>query len=298
MSGARFAAGKRALGICDFCGRTFKLRELRDVYRKDRNTHLKACKVDWDASHPQLRLGDYPVHDPQALRDPRPDPYVAANTARHTLLTGPSSGDSYKSPYKAWSRDTDGWSLILRLAATDWTPTSQENWFSIWNETGNNRVIAVQLQTAGQLRTYISPNGSGNVWFQPSTQGWTDATYVWVKIVQDYSAGATVYASTEDTTVLGDVTFSSIGAFPTINSTYIPYEGVANFVIGNLDTNNTGSTGKVQRAIFYDSPDQSTTPIMDFDPVNQQTGATYFTVQRAPFNEWRPLGGATIAEDS
>jgi hypothetical protein len=68
-----FAAGKHALGVCDICGFTFLLNKLKDMYEKDSNTHIKACSTCWNPSHPQLRLGDYPVRDPQALRDPRPD---------------------------------------------------------------------------------------------------------------------------------------------------------------------------------------------------------------------------------
>jgi hypothetical protein len=73
VSGATFAGGKHALGVCDICGFTYLLHKLRDVYEKDRNTYIKACPICWDSSHPQLRLGDFPVRDPQALRDPRPD---------------------------------------------------------------------------------------------------------------------------------------------------------------------------------------------------------------------------------
>lgn len=70
---ARFASGKNALGLCDICGFNQKLVELRTVFQKGKDTHLKACKTCWDADHPQLRLGEYIVEDPQALRDPRPD---------------------------------------------------------------------------------------------------------------------------------------------------------------------------------------------------------------------------------
>lgn len=71
--GNRFASNKRALGVCDVCGFTYKLRELRNVFKKGRDTNIKACPECWDGDHPQLKLGDFPVNDPQALRDPRPD---------------------------------------------------------------------------------------------------------------------------------------------------------------------------------------------------------------------------------
>tara|TARA_B100000497_G_C7556407_1_gene335963 strand:- start:530 stop:841 length:312 start_codon:yes stop_codon:yes gene_type:complete len=71
--GSRFASNKKALGVCDVCGFTYKLRELRKEFKKGRDTNIKACPECWDGDHPQLKLGEFPVHDPQALRDPRPD---------------------------------------------------------------------------------------------------------------------------------------------------------------------------------------------------------------------------------
>jgi hypothetical protein len=71
--GQRFASNKRAVALCDVCGFQYKLRELRNVIVKGRDTNVKACPECWDPDHPQLHLGEYPVDDPQALRDPRPD---------------------------------------------------------------------------------------------------------------------------------------------------------------------------------------------------------------------------------
>jgi len=69
----RFASGQKALGLCDVCGFQYKLRELKNLIEKGRNTNIKACPECWNPDHPQLHLGEYPVDDPQALRDPRPD---------------------------------------------------------------------------------------------------------------------------------------------------------------------------------------------------------------------------------
>lgn len=71
--GQRFASNKRAVALCDVCGFQYKLKELRNVIVKGRDTNVKACPECWDPDHPQLHLGEYPVDDPQALRDPRPD---------------------------------------------------------------------------------------------------------------------------------------------------------------------------------------------------------------------------------
>jgi len=71
--GTQFASDKRAIAYCDVCGFQYKLRELKDLIVKGRNTHIKACTECWNGDHPQLKLGEFPVNDPQALRDPRPD---------------------------------------------------------------------------------------------------------------------------------------------------------------------------------------------------------------------------------
>tara|TARA_R110000822_G_scaffold151679_2_gene290824 strand:- start:775 stop:1137 length:363 start_codon:yes stop_codon:yes gene_type:complete len=70
---SRFASSKIALGMCDVCGFQYKLRELRSLTVKGRDTNVKACSECWNPDQPQLRLGDYPVDDPQAIRNPRTD---------------------------------------------------------------------------------------------------------------------------------------------------------------------------------------------------------------------------------
>lgn len=69
----KYTTGKNAPGLCDICGFRYKLRQLKDVFSKGRNSHIKACPECWDADHPQLRVGELRIHDPQAVRDPRSD---------------------------------------------------------------------------------------------------------------------------------------------------------------------------------------------------------------------------------
>ena len=65
---ARFASGKKAFGFCDICGFREKLRNMKRVVEKRKDTGLLACPSCWDKDHPQNMLGEYPVHDPQGLR--------------------------------------------------------------------------------------------------------------------------------------------------------------------------------------------------------------------------------------
>jgi len=71
--GNRFTAGKKAISECDRCGFRFKLKELKELVIKTKNVNILVCHQCWEKDHPQLQLGMYPVDDPQALRNPRPD---------------------------------------------------------------------------------------------------------------------------------------------------------------------------------------------------------------------------------
>jgi hypothetical protein len=69
----RFASGQNALGECDVCGFQYKLRQLKPLVVKEVVTGIKACPECWNPDQPQLMLGTFPINDPQAIRDPRPD---------------------------------------------------------------------------------------------------------------------------------------------------------------------------------------------------------------------------------
>jgi len=71
--GNRFASGKNAISECDRCGFRYKLKELKKLTIKTKQVSIKVCPTCWEPDQPQLQLGMYPVDDPQALREPRPD---------------------------------------------------------------------------------------------------------------------------------------------------------------------------------------------------------------------------------
>ena len=71
--GVKYAAGKHSIAECDICGQRYKLKELRKLVIKTKQVAIKACPECWNPDHPQLQLGMYPVYDPQAVREPRPD---------------------------------------------------------------------------------------------------------------------------------------------------------------------------------------------------------------------------------
>jgi hypothetical protein len=99
--GNRFASGKYSIAECDRCGQRYKLSQLKMEVIKTKLYQLKVCEECWDPDHPQLQLGMYPVDDPQAVRQPRPD--ITYVTSGINILGFPSGG----------SRDIQwGWSPI------------------------------------------------------------------------------------------------------------------------------------------------------------------------------------------
>jgi hypothetical protein len=69
----RFSSGKFSIAQCDRCGFRFKLQKLKSLTIKTKRVNILVCPECWEPDHPQLKLGMYPVNDPQAVRDPRSD---------------------------------------------------------------------------------------------------------------------------------------------------------------------------------------------------------------------------------
>jgi hypothetical protein len=89
--GSPFSSGKHSIAECDRCGQQYKLKKLKFEVIKTKLYQLKVCPECWDPDQPQLQLGMYPIEDPQAVRQPRPDTtYVTSGI--NTL--GYSSGGS------------------------------------------------------------------------------------------------------------------------------------------------------------------------------------------------------------
>jgi len=70
---SRFSSARNAIAECDRCGFRYKLTELKNLVIKTKNVSIKVCPTCWEPDQPQLQLGLYPVNDPQAVREPRPD---------------------------------------------------------------------------------------------------------------------------------------------------------------------------------------------------------------------------------
>ena len=81
--GNRFSSAKNSIAECDRCGFRYKLKDLKKLVIKTKQVTIKVCTTCWEPDQPQLQLGMYPVDDPQAVREPRPD-----NSYRQSGYTG------------------------------------------------------------------------------------------------------------------------------------------------------------------------------------------------------------------
>jgi len=100
---SKYASGKRAISSCDRCGFQYPLKKLREITIKTKNVNILVCPTCWEPDQPQLQLGMYPVNDPQALRNPRPDTtYLQAGLNGLQVLTAnppdPNAAISFGDP--------------------------------------------------------------------------------------------------------------------------------------------------------------------------------------------------------
>ena len=114
--GNRFASGKYSIAECDRCGQRYKLSQLKMEVIKTKLYQLKVCQECWDPDHPQLQLGMYPVDDPQAVRQPRPDITYVTSGLNGLQLNNTGFG-GYPS---GGSRDTQwGWNPVGGASLND-----------------------------------------------------------------------------------------------------------------------------------------------------------------------------------
>lgn len=87
---SKFSSGKNSIAECDRCGFRYKLKQLKRLVIKTKNINILVCPTCWEPDQPQLSLGLYPVNDPQAVRNPRPDVsyYQSGLTATGTIGEG------------------------------------------------------------------------------------------------------------------------------------------------------------------------------------------------------------------
>lgn len=133
----KFASGKFAIAECDRCGQRYMLKELRKQVLKTKMYNIKVCQSCWDPDQPQLSLGLYPVNDPQAVREPRPDTsYILSGTnGLQTNIVGGTGPNGLGTPETGSRIFQWGWAPVGGSRAND------------AGLTPNNLVLTVELGT-------------------------------------------------------------------------------------------------------------------------------------------------------
>ena len=139
---SQFASGKYSIAECDRCGQRFKLKELRKLTIKTKQVSIKVCQECWEPDQPQLQLGMYPVNDPQAVREPRPDVsyLVSGNSGLQINVTG-IGPNGLGSP--------EGGSRVFQWG---WNPVGGSR-FNDDGLTPNNLALSVQIGTVSVVTT-------------------------------------------------------------------------------------------------------------------------------------------------
>jgi hypothetical protein len=134
---SKYASGKHSIAECDRCGQRYKLVELRKQTLKTKIYNVKVCPECWDPDQPQLMLGMYPVNDPQAVREPRPDIsyLVSGNDGLQIIETNSDSQDAFGVP--------SGGSRVFQWG---WNPVGGSSSFDA-ALTPNNLFLNVQIGT-------------------------------------------------------------------------------------------------------------------------------------------------------
>jgi hypothetical protein len=117
----RYASGKFAIAECDRCGQRYMLKELKKEIIKTKLFQIKVCPECWDPDQPQLSLGLYPVYDPQAVREPRPDVsyYQSGTSGLNTNTTSGTSVSQNGYPEEGSRVFQWGWNPVGGSSATD-----------------------------------------------------------------------------------------------------------------------------------------------------------------------------------
>lgn len=133
----KYASGKYSIAQCDRCNERYMLKELSTQVLKTKPYKIKVCRSCWDPDQPQLQLGMYPVNDPQAVREPRPDSpsYLVGGTTGLQINMNGVGPDGIGSP--------SGGSRVFQWG---WNPVggSRQDDAGL---TPNDLVISVQIGT-------------------------------------------------------------------------------------------------------------------------------------------------------
>jgi hypothetical protein len=137
MAGPKYASAKYTIAECDRCAQRFMLKQLKKLTIKTKMVSIKVCPECWEPDQPQLQLGMYPVYDPQAVREPRPDVsyYLSGLNGLQTVDTVGIAQNQTGTP--------EGGSRVIQWG---WNPVGGARGFDT-ALTPNNLVLQAQIGT-------------------------------------------------------------------------------------------------------------------------------------------------------
>lgn len=135
--GNRFSSAKNSIAECDRCGFRYKLKELKKLTIKTKQVSIKVCPTCWEPDQPQLQLGMYPVDDPQAVREPRPDTsyYQSGFSGLQLTSTPPDVVNAFGLPEGGSRVFQWGWRPVGGASSSDFGLTP--NYLTSIGEVGN-----------------------------------------------------------------------------------------------------------------------------------------------------------------
>lgn len=117
----KYASWNKAIAECDVCGQQYKRKELKELIVKTKKTNIQACPACWTPDQPQLLVGMYPVDDPQAIENPRPDTSYWQSGPTGLQLQTVSPPDPYAKT--AFGYPSEG----SRVIQWGWNPVGLDN---------------------------------------------------------------------------------------------------------------------------------------------------------------------------
>ena len=163
-----YALGKKAIAVCDRCGFQYKLHQLKPQFTDLKNTGLLVCPTCLDEENPQLQLGRWPVDDPQAVRNPRPDTGMEASRYGDNVRWEFSdSSDNWVSSRRGVI--TEGTVKSLATGTTvgsfGWSPDGEK---IVFNLTSTGSLGTITTRTLVPIVTTFPSSGKGDVDTYPS----------------------------------------------------------------------------------------------------------------------------------
>jgi len=95
-----------------------------------------------------------------------------------------ASGDYFSTPDSAAVSVTGDIDIRAKVSMADWTPATESTIVCKWESTGNEYSFAFVVTTGGNLRLYLSDDGSSNANVLSSVAtGFSDGSTHWVKAI-------------------------------------------------------------------------------------------------------------------